>query len=75
MNTGYEDFDHVALWLSKNMKAFDGSDLSPERAKAEFANTIAWLKRVTAEKMKTKEGRDDIRRTFGCKIEGFEDEQ
>lgn len=50
------------------------SNLSVESAKQQFSEMILWLKEVTRENLKTKEGRDDIRRTFGCRIEGFESE-
>lgn len=47
----------------------------PETAKKQFAETIEWLRALTMERMKTREGRDDIRATFGCGIEGYEDEE
>lgn len=49
--------------------------MSAETAKVEFAETIGRLKREVADRMKTRRGRDDIRRTFGCRIEGFAEEE
>lgn len=49
-------------------------DMSPDRAKQQFGVVIQAIKDKTKELMKTREGRDIIRGTFGCRIEGFENE-
>ena len=50
-------------------------DLSYSKAKQEFDKIIEGLKELVRPYMQTKEGRDQIRRTFGCRIEGCEEEE
>lgn len=49
-------------------------DLSPERAMRRFKRFIDYMEELAKELVKTKAGRDSLRRDLDCGIEGFEDE-
>ena len=44
-------------------------------AQSEFSRIVEVIKARTKQLMQTREGRDEIRKTFGCRIEGFEEEE
>jgi len=49
-------------------------DMTSEQNRAVFDDTMEMMKDMVRPFMNTKEGRDQIRRTFHCKIEGYENE-
>jgi len=51
-----------------------GEIQSAEKAKLHFKEVIDTMKRVAQQMMKTRAGRDGLRRDLGCAIEGFDEE-
>lgn len=50
-------------------------ELSISKAKRDFEEIIKLLRDETQKLVKTREGRDLIRRELGCRIDGYEDEE
>lgn len=66
-------------WNEHFRKTYDNSispmDWPPGKNQQHFEDMMEMIKDMVRPYMETKEGRDQIRQTFGCRIGGYEEEE